>query len=306
MKTTAQLITVGEAAVADGKWSLAASQFEAAYQQEQSYALNLKLVMALRHTKKFTQASELALEYEADYLKTDQTADVLIDCLCQSQQFIQARLSAQQRAATAPVWLQTTKKQLSAVEQLAETTMQQTLKTTMKQFYHLSDLPVTSQMTRLAAAKHLTYAKYLTAAKFLLVDPFLHQLSRVEVLYTLKGLGVESSVTFQWLDETSLTVVPNVLPAMGQDQVSLAVQAALQQQLAHQDVVLYESLQGLLSLQLMYLYPSPEKIVTNAQSWVELLIGSQTGQLSPKLTVSEQKMLDTQQKIQQLNLELAQ
>lgn len=306
MQTTAQLIAAGQAAAAAGKWSIAASTLEAAYQNDQNYELNWQLVTALCHTKKYTQASSLALEYETTYLATAETANVLIDCLCQSQQFIQARLSAQTRAQAVPTWFETAQQHIAAAEQAAEQTMAQTLTTTMKQFYHLSELPVAAQISRLATAKHLTYAKYLTAAKFLLVDPFLHQISRVEVLYTLKGLGVAEKVSFIWLDQTKLTIVPAQLPEMGMDTLSQAMQQELQARLAQQDVALYESLQGLLSLQLMYLYPVPERIVTNVQTWVDLLVTSQTGAVSPNLTVSEQKMLDKQQKIQELNLELAQ
>lgn len=305
MQTTDQLITAGQAAAANGEWSTAASAFEAAYQQTQNYDLNLQLVTVLCETQNFQQASSIALEYESHYLATDETASRLISCLCQSQQFIQARLSAQLRAQTAPEWLEATKRQILSAEQDAETTMAQTLTATMKQFYHLSELPVPAQISRLAAAKHLTYAKYLIAAKFLLVDPFLHQLSRVEVLYTLKGLAVADKVSVVWFDQKQRSVIPAQLPVMGTDRVSQATQQELQRRLAQQDVSLYESLQGLLSLQLMYLYPDPEKIVTNSQKWVELLIASQTGTLSPNLTVSEQKMLDCQQKIQELNLELA-
>lgn len=305
MQTTDQLIAAGQTAAVNGEWSTAASAFEAAYQQIQNYDLNLQLVTVLCETQNFQQASSLALEYESRYLATDETASRLISCLCQSQQFIQARLSAQLRAQTAPEWLETTKQQILCAEQDAETTMAQTLTATMKQFYHLSELPVPAQISRLAAAKHLTYAKYLIAAKFLLVDPFLHQLSRVEVLYTLKGLAVADKVSVVWFDQKQRSVIPAQLPVMGTDCVSQATQQELQRRLAQQDVSLYESLQGLLSLQLMYLYPAPEKIVINSQKWVELLIASQTGTLSLNLTVSEQKMLDCQQKIQELNLELA-
>ncbi|MFC6296093.1 hypothetical protein ACFQH1_12845 [Lactiplantibacillus daoliensis] len=306
MRTTEQLIATGQAAAAAGDWSAATSALEAAYQNDQNYELNLQLVTALCHTQNYTQASLLALEYETRYLESDQTADTLISCLCQSQQFIQARLSAQLRVQSAPAWLKTTQQRIFAAEQDAERTMAQTLTATMKQFYHLSELPVAAQIPRLTTAKHLTFAKYLTAAKFLLVDPFLHQLSRVEVLYTLKGLGVTDEVTFIWLDQTQLTLIPAKLPVMGADAVSEATQQELRRRLGQQDVALYESLQGLLSLQLMYLYPVPEKIVTDVQTWIDLLIASQTRELSPKLTVSEQKMLDNQQKIQELNLELVQ
>lgn len=93
---------------------------------------------------------------------------------------------------------------------------------------------------------------------------------------------------------------------MGADSISETLQAELQQRLANQDVTLYESLQRSLSLELMYLYPHPERIVTNSQEWLTGLVTSQTGQQSPKVTVSTQKMFAMQQKIQQLNFEFAQ
>ncbi|AVK60597.1 hypothetical protein C5Z25_01890 [Lactobacillus sp. CBA3605] len=302
---TEQQLKAAQVAADQADWSTAASLFETVYQTAQSYALNLQLVTALVATQKYTLASAYAAEYEPTYLATDAAASLYLTALLESHQFIKARMAAELRVAQTD-WYAQTLAQITAAETLATTTLQQTLKTTMRQFYHMSDQPVAAQNDQLLAAQHLTYAQYVTAAKFLLIDPFLHQLSRVEVLYTLRALGVATTVQFLWLDETRLAVIPSALPAMGQDSGSRTVQHALQQQFAQTDVTMFENLQAVLSLQLMYLYPETEKIMTDAQLWLTLLLAAQTGTVPRNLTVTGQKMLDIQQQIQQLNLDFAQ
>jgi len=297
-KTT---LSQAQAALEAGKWSLAASLFETVYQTTQTLALNLQLVTALKADQKYTLASTYAAEFEADYLVTAERFNLYLAVLLASHQFIKARLITEACRQTPANWLAEADQQITTAEQVAEQTMQQTLTTTMRQFYHLSDQPVAAQAERLAAAQHLTYAKYLTAAKFLLVDPFLHQLSRVEVLYTLRGLGTTDAVQFLWFDQTEQTVVPAELPVIGSDRISQQLQWEIQQQAGQVDATLAAGLQAELPLQLMYLYPTPAKIVTDAKIWINLLIATQRGAIPRHLTVAGQKMAENQVKIREFN-----
>ncbi|ETY73977.1 hypothetical protein [Lactiplantibacillus fabifermentans] len=300
--TATETITAAQKAAAAADWSTAAALFETAYQATQTATLNEQLVNALVQTEKYTPALTYAMEFEAAYLANDTAATLYLTAALGSHQLIDARIFVAQRPSGS--WQTTAFERITAAEATAEETLQATLTTTMRQFYHLSELPVPAQTERLHAAKQLTLTKYLTAAQFLLVDPFLHQLTRVEVLYTLHELRVTQPVDFIWLDGTKQTVVPADLPALAADATSQQVVAVLQQPLAQQDASLTENLQAFLPLQLMYLYPFSEKAISDAEQWVQLVVADQMGALPEKISADQQKMLDIQHKIQQLNLDL--
>lgn len=294
----AETRTAAEKAIATEKWSEAASLWETVYQAEQTADNNYQLVTALVADEQFLAASTTAAEFEQTYLETDQAADLYLTALLKSHQFIPAHILLNARQVGP--WTHSAQDRIQAAENQAEQTMATTLDTTMRQFYHLSDQPVGAQTERLQAAKHLTYGKYLTAAKFLLVDPFLHQLSRVEVLYTLRAMGVPDEVTMQTFDEQRVTVVPATLPAMGKDATSLAVQQVLTEMIGQDDPTLYAGLQALLSLQLMFLYPQIERVILDAEVWVKVFVGLQTGQLSENNNPQTSRIVAVQQKIQQM------
>lgn len=294
----AETRTAAEKATATEKWSEAASLWETVYQAEQTADNNYQLVTALVADEQFLAASTTAAEFEQTYLKTDQAADLYLTALLKSHQFIPAHILLNARQVSS--WTHGAQNRIQAAENQAEQTMATTLDTTMRQFYHLSDQPVGAQTERLQAAKHLTYGKYLTAAKFLLVDPFLHQLSRVEVLYTLCAMGVPDEVTMQTFDEQRVTVVPATLPTMGKDATSLAVQQVLTEMIGQDDPTLYAGLQALLSLQLMFLYPQIERVILDAEVWVKVFVGLQTGQLSENNNPQTSRIVAVQQKIQQM------
>jgi len=289
-----------EKAMQEQHWSEAACLWETVYQAQQTSEVNYQLVQSLVADEKYAAASTYASEFERDYLQTDEAATLYLTALLNNQQFIQARILVHARPGS---WQGTALATTQAAEEKAERTLQSTLTLTMRQFYHLSDQPVINHASLLQAATHLTYSKYLTAVKFLLVDPFLHPLTRVEVLYTLREIGVTDTVKMQWIDEQPLTVTPAALPMIGQDSASLAVQGILQERLGQQDVTLFASLQELLALQLMYLYPRTEMVVTDPQRWVNILIEMQTGTLSEKPSPADVKIIALQQKLQQFTLD---
>ncbi len=285
------------------EWSQAASLWEHVYQVEQTATTNYQLVTALVHDEQYGAASTYAAEFEREYLKTDVAADLYVQALLMSHQYIVARSFIVARK-TVPSWQAGATKRVVIAETGAEKKLQTTLTTTMRQFYHLSDQPVTAQAERIEAARHLTLAKYLTAAQFLLVDPFLHQLSRVEVLYQLRALGVDQAVPFVWLDGTQRRVVPATLPVMGTDRTSQTVRQTFQNNWGQHDASLNEGLAALLDLQLMYLYPEPERVINDPDAWVNIFVGMQTGSLDSQQQNTWPELVAVQTKIQTLNLEL--
>ncbi|MCT0160924.1 hypothetical protein [Lactiplantibacillus pentosus] len=303
--TPAERQTAAEQAVAEKDWNQAANLWEQIYQDEQSAANNFQLVRALVADQQYVTARNYASEFEGQYLASDEAASVYLRALIANHEFISARIVIVARGKSD--WTQAALTTLSAAENDAEAHLQSTLTTTMRHFYHLSDQPVQAQVADLQAARHLTMQRYLTAAKFLLVDPFLHPLTRSEVLYTLHELQVNTPVQMQWLlDDQQLTLCPAELTEVGADEISLATKQLLKIQLADQDVFLYENLRELLQLQLMYLYPRPELAITDPADWVAVLIAQQTGQETTNLSEEQEKMMKIQQKIQQFSLDLQQ
>lgn len=284
-------------------WSQAASLWETAYQQQQDFPTNQALVAALRADEKYTAAYHYAVEFETDYLKTDDRAQLYVTLLIAAQQFISARIVTIARV-TSPAWQTAMLAKLKAAEARAEQDQAKTLTTTMRQFYHLSDLPLVAQAERIQTAQRLTYDKYLTAAKFLLIDPFLHPLSRVEVLDSLRLLGVTTTVQFRWLDGQEQSLTPAELTPVGQDAISQATLAALAQAVGQQDVSLYTALAATLKLQLMYLYPYPNRWITDASRWVSLGTALQTGIEVTPTTAIDKKMVAHLQQLQKMALDL--
>ncbi len=301
--TLEELYQAAQAASTSQKWSQAASLWERVYQAQQTPKFNFQLVTALVADRQYSAAINYAAEFEGVYRRSDSAASLYLRALIGSQQFIPARMLIVARV-THRDWSKTASRELDAAERAATSEMAATMKTAMRRFYHLSDQPAIAQAEQIQAAQRLTYEKYVTAAKFLLVDPFLHQLARVEVLDTLRALGVSETVTFQWLDQTVISCQPSALVPVGTDSLAKTVHAALEARIGHQNASLSQELTASLRLQLMYLYPRTELGITDANAWVRLMLNQSPTTPATNLTAGEEKMVHLQSVIQKYNSEL--
>ncbi|MFD0896943.1 hypothetical protein [Loigolactobacillus binensis] len=268
------LVQLGQAAIAQKKWSVAIAHLQAAYALQQTFAVNIVLVTALLADEQYQQAASLAQEKAEDYLASGTNCPLYLQALLRTHNFIGARKVCQLQPTELPAafWQQ----QLQAVEQaedLYRQQAQQQIQELQKGLYQLSALPLYAQTDLAKRAQHLPQTEFIQASRRVLTDLYVHPLVRANFLDELRQLGCPTTVDYLWLDERLHAVVPADLAAITE---TASVRTLRSQLLTHlaADPVRSQNLVGELTLHAAYLYPFAEKVLTPVAVWVAVYLAN--------------------------------
>lgn len=257
------------------------------------YRVNQLLTLALQHDGQVQHAIKLAEEHVEDYLQTKRGAKQLVSLELAGQQFITAR----RQAAFVPQWKDELTKLIITAEKRAKKTMEVTLQTRLKSFYHLGDGSFNEQRQRLMEAEQLPLDLYLTGAIFLLRDPFTKELIKSSILETLQPLSIDREVKVRWLDGHDHQLNLKDLQPLTKIEEVAAMQEILDKKYGQSDPSTLKEMTDELQLQMIFLYPFINKAVTDPQAWVTAMT-SFGRQVEPTPSVDDARRW--QRKIQQL------
>lgn len=270
--------------LAKEQWQPASEVLEGLVNDVDSPVVGRLTIIALYHAKQYTRACSYLFEYLDLMVEELADAQIAVDIFVQNELFILAR----QVVNSLPEWRAQLMPLIEAGEQRTESKYQETMQTQLRDFYHLGDYPLPEQQSRLQAAFKLPLAEFLTGAKFLLRDPFTHPLVKSSLVELLCKLRVNEQVTYYWLDKKEYPVVPTALVPLKDHPLVIAGKREINHQIGDQNPQTAQAAVQEFQLQVMFLYPRLDAVITDIDVWVDLLIARLEGQkISVPTRVSE-------------------
>lgn len=269
-------VRLGKLAANQQQWAAAITHFEAAYQLEQRFSLNLLLASVLVENHQLKAALAIMQEKEADYLAYHDLTGFYIavllanHCFVEANHLWQANWPQMQKDPQQRQFWQTVKQSIERGQLQYQKQAATKIKTVQQALYSLADKTLTEQMQILNQAKQLPQTAYLTGVMPVLVNPYVHPFVKSTVLEELVRLQVEKPVPVNWFTQTR-TVVPQTLPTLAENPTIQAVSQAVQQALVAEPV-LAEQIGETVQLYLACLYPFETEVVKDISEWANLFL----------------------------------
>lgn len=274
-----RLIRMGKVALNQQNWQQACDHFEAAYQLEQTLSANLLWASALIEAGDPQIALTIVEEQQADYLQQTDLVRFYLALLLNNHRFITANQvwEALRHATIAPQVIKTLRMMITAAELEYQANHQAAIQKEAEGLYNLTAHPLAEQLAMLTQAEQLPRNVYVTSITPILTNPYSHAFVKTTVIETLVQLNIEQLVTMQWFEQTK-TFVPADIQLMEESPTFNAVLAALNEQLATEDLILLAQVMADVEMGFAYLYPFEAEIMYNptewAQAWLKQLLGS--------------------------------
>lgn len=274
-----RLIRMGKVALNQQNWQQACDHFEAAYQLEQTLSANLLWASALIEAGDPQTALTIVEEQQADYLQQTDLVRFYLALLLNNHRFITANQvwEALRHATIAPQVIKTLRMMITAAELEYQANHQAAIQKEAEGLYNLTAHPLAEQLAMLTQAEQLPRNVYVTSITPILTNPYSHAFVKTTVIETLVQLNIEQLVTMQWFEQTK-TFVPADIQLMEESPTFNAVLAALNEQLATEDLILLAQVMADVEMGFAYLYPFEAEIMYNptewAQAWLKQLLGS--------------------------------
>lgn len=282
--------------IAEQRWSEASDILEGLVNDVDISDVARLTIIALYYSKQYTRACTYLFEYLELMVDDFADAQIAIDIFVKNELFILAR----QVINSLPKWRAKLLPLIQAGEKQMQEEYQETMQTRLRDFYHLGDYSLPEQQSRLQAAFKLPLAEFLTGAKFLLRDPFTHPLVKSSLVELLCKLGVDEQVTYYWLDKQEYTVNPCHLVPLKDNPLVIAGKREISEKIGNKNPQTEQSAIQELQLQVMFLYPRIEAIITDIGEWTDELIARIEGRQPLQKTAMSQWQLRLAKMIDEL------
>lgn len=289
-KQRIELLAAGNEALAEKHWRSAIEIFDELYAEEQSLALNHKLVQALFANKQYQLAQQYISEFLDDYLDDPEYLEVLLAVFVQNHNFIEARQLLM--SVTDLAVRQTGLNLVASGETEARENSTETFKVVLRQFTHLGDFAFGEQFNRYRAALKLPLTEYLKGAKFLLQDEYVLPMVRASILESLARLQLDEEISFLWFDDQEHSFNPSKTTPALSSEIAKTVWAVLNESVGQDDPMAFQFLTEDLKLKLATAFPRLEDVIIDPIGWTKYQIARYQGAKLPELNENDIKWIE--------------
>lgn len=282
---------LGEEALRDEKYEVACENFENAYEIEQDFTVNTRLVYTLLEIKQAKRALKVAYEMKSTYFVQQAQLPLLIEALLLNKYTLEARKILR--------FLSNQKKKREILEKITQLECALELiptQETQKQIVWLNSFETMTgpeQLSGLSYINSVPVNVYLNSLQPFLKDLGIHPLVRAAILETFVELKVDRSFEFLTYKSIKIQIVPAQLETISESYLFKKMNESLKHKLLDSNPTLYSMLKEEVYFQFAIIYPTPEQYVLDVDSWLETLIeiyaNSQVHQetLVPTKTIQE-------------------
>ncbi|MFC0233132.1 hypothetical protein ACFFIF_03925 [Vagococcus entomophilus] len=285
---------IGEEALLNEKYDVACENFENAYEMEQDFSINTRLVYTLLQIHQVKRALKVANEMKTTYFSQQKQLPLLIETLLLNKYPLEARKALR--------FLSNNKKKREFLERIVQLERALALIPTIemqeqrKWLNSFETMTGAEQLTGLSHVNSVPVKIYLESLEPFLEDSDFHPLVRAAILETLVELKLDKSFVYLTYKNRKLQIVPAELETISESTLFGKMNKTLADKLLDSNPTLYSMLKEELYFQFAIIYPRPEQYVLDVDSWVEALIERYTG------SQSQQEPLVLTETIQEIEL----
>ncbi len=266
-----RFILLGQEALDQENFSLAAENFEKAYQFKQDFSLNFILVTALMELGQYQKARQLAEEQLDEYYKVSDLLIVYITLLIYTQDFIKAHeiVNDQIDHMLEPQvqrWV-LMKEQIERAEAHYVTTAKKKINEILAKAGHLKDFLLKDQLIYAGEIHLLPTEEFVLISKKIIKSCNMHSLIKASVLEELAKLKVKEAVDYCWIDQQVYQVFPMELENITEPASYQQLADFIEKKTMDDDPILYQALMTEIRLHFALLYPFADREVKDPKLW---------------------------------------
>lgn len=252
-----------------GKLKTALPIFEDLYDQLDNPELIIDYADNLYQLKRYTQASKVAQNDIG--LFVEKAPELFVKIMLVTDRPLDARLFITRLPET-----QAGKYKIMIEEAEAKMIKAKTasIREISRNFTHLGDYSFDEQETRFNLAPALPLKEYIQSAKFVLRDPYVNPLIKSSISNDLVILNVSEKMMIYWLDEQEHAFIPKEVKTFSDLPAVQEVFEQLKHAYSQNNPHSFEIYTETFNLQLLYLYPFAQEVITDPKAWFQALTSS--------------------------------
>lgn len=229
--------------------------------------VNVMYLKALYMSNQFETAYKFLSEDPNEFYSNAETQELAVKVLIANHNFIEARMTLNKMGRNQALF-----KQLKTAEIDAENNQSQTNEQLLNSFYHMGDQNIWDQQKVLQNAEKLPLNMYLKGVKLVLRDPFIKQIIKSSIVENMISLKINEELTIYWIDDQEHQFLPSKLEPLEKDKLSIKLIKMLKSDFKDKPTEFINYMK-ILQLQLLYLIPFTDKIITDQRVWLDVLEG---------------------------------
>ncbi|TPR40766.1 hypothetical protein [Apilactobacillus micheneri] len=243
------------------------------YNEEEGFPVTTLLTKCYFLSEKLIDAKKIAYDNLNDFLHSLSDFKLLILVLVKNREFIKAREITEQIRKISKQWYKISIDIISKEEGLVLENEPAYLQNISNEFYHMSfNNNLYEQKETLLKGEKLPFNKFISYTKYLLLDPFVQETIKSELVDTLRKTNYQDIVKIKWIDNDVYSINMGELKPLSQLKTYNNIMSRVDADYANNDPILYLRVKAYFEYQSITLYPLNDQIINNVNDWYKLSI----------------------------------
>lgn len=243
------------------------------YNEEEVFPVTTLLTKCYFLSEKLIDAKKIAYDNLNDFLHSLSDFKLLILVLVKNREFIKAREITEQIRKISKQWYKISIDIISKEEGFVLENEPAYLQNISNEFYHMSfNNNLYEQKETLLKGEKLPFNKFISYTKYLLLDPFVQETIKSELVDTLRKIGYQDIIKFRWINDNVYSVNMKELQPLSKLESYNNIMSKVAADYANNDPILYLRVKSYFEYQSITLYPLNDQIINNVNDWYKLSI----------------------------------
>ncbi|TPR19935.1 hypothetical protein DY138_00415 [Apilactobacillus timberlakei] len=243
------------------------------YNEKEGFPVTTLLTKCYFLSEKFIDAKRIAYDNLNDFLHSLSDFKLLILVLVKNREFVKAREITEQIRKISKQWCKISTDIISEEERFVLENESAYLQNISNEFYHMSfNNNLYEQKETLLKGEKLPLNKFISYTKYLLLDPFVQETIKSELVDTLRKIGYQDIIKFRWINDNVYSVNMKELQPLSKLESYNNIMSKVAADYANNDLILYLRVKSYFEYQSITLYPLNDQIINNVNDWYKLSI----------------------------------
>ncbi|WP_105956236.1 hypothetical protein [Apilactobacillus quenuiae] len=243
------------------------------YDGKEGFPVTTLLTKCYFFNKQLIDAKKVAYDNVNDFLRSFSDFKLLILVLVKNKEFIKSREIVEQIHYLSKEWYDISINVINKEEKIVLENEPAYLKNVSNDFYHMSfNKNLYEQKETLLKGEKLPINKFVNYTKYLLLDPFVQENIKSELIDTLRKINYQDTISIRWIDDDVYSVNMKELKPLSKLDSYNKIMSKLDDDYSNKNPILYLKVKSYFEYQSITLYPLNEQIIKNVDDWYNLSI----------------------------------
>lgn len=275
-----KLINESKIDIAQNNIQQAINKLLSIYDEKEGFPVTTLLTKCYFLSEKLIDAKKIAHNNLNDFLYSRSDFKLLILVFVKNREFVKAREITEQIRKISKQWYKMSIDIIVKEEKFVLKNEPVYLKNISNEFYHMSfNNNLYEQKETLLKGEKLPFNKFISYTKYLLLDPFVQETIKSELVDTLRKINYKNIIKIRWIDNDVYSINMRELKPLSKLESYNNIMSKVDTDYANNDPILYLRVKTYFEYQSITLYPLNDLIINNVNNWykmsVDLYLNSQ-------------------------------